>query len=150
MVARERKTDFSPSPSHKNCRYCTHVKSCPWFQQQDEYLAAHPDDAKNLLNRLVVIKKEENLIKHALDEFGEEVYSDGGEKYGYTEYDSVNVDPKIFFAVCSKAGIDPSGYVSISKTNIEKLQSRLEDEDLIDLLSEGIQVTKKTRKVTPR
>lgn len=150
MLAKERKKSWDANPSHSNCRYCNHFKSCPWFQSQDEYIAADDEQAKELLNRLVVIKKEESIIKSALDEFDNEIENDAGEKYGYTEYESVSVNPKIFLAVCRKAGIDPGGYISINKTNLDKLIKRLDDSEHIDLLEEGIQRVTKTRKVTPR
>lgn len=152
MLARERKTDFSPNPSHFNCKYCPWVKKCPWYESkgENEFLAVDQDKAIDMVNRLVLIKQEESRIKHALDEFGEEVTSDGGDMYGYTEYERISVDPKVFLAVCKKAGVDAAKYVTINKTNLQKVRDGLQDEQLKEQLEDAITVTTHTRKVTPK
>lgn len=149
MISMERKTEFLPKPSQFSCQYCRFMHLCPWYEQygENEIIIKDEKDAQDLLSRLTVLKEEEKRLKSVLDHHASEngpIELGNGTSYGYRQTVQTKIDTRLFLKVCQNYNIDPAPFISVSKTNADKLLDITEGDGL---LKEAYMDSIKTRKV---
>ncbi len=143
MLVFERRSTFPANPSQKNCQYCSHIASCDWYNQKskDEIIAGKPQEAKNLANRIVVLREEEERLKYVLKNYTKQhgpIELDSGVKIGPIAKTRRSVDTPRFLEICAELGVDPSPYVTVSQTNAKRLAKQFPDQKtkILDTIQE--------------
>lgn len=91
MLAKERQSTFPPQPNRKRCQYCGFVDICPKWDEGDldrEFVVRDEDEAREYLEKLVVLKELRKRIDGALKSWVKQkgsVETDQGAYYGYDE-----------------------------------------------------------------
>lgn len=133
MLVFERRGSFPAQPSQEACQYCRHVESCDWHQAKNpvEIIAVDDDSAKDLARRVIVLQEEEKRLKatlgHYTNRFGI-LELEGGVQCGPVPRQYTNIDVQKFLDVCKDSEVDPTPYLTINKTNADKLMRRLNGE----------------------
>lgn len=150
MLAFEMLDEYTPAPSQRKCQYCSYVNDCTWMNTErgeSDVIVTTDEEAHNNLKKLIILEEQRERIRSALKEY---VAKDKGfiesEDYffGYKETESSSIDPKVFMDICRNANIDPSKYVSVTSTNINKVKKLL-DEASLKKMEDAIIVKKRTR-----
>lgn len=131
MIAVELMQDYPAIPSPSSCQYCSHIHECPVKLKGDEYIVRNAREAKRMAEGLVVQKEKEKRAKDALKKYIDErgnIKLASGEEIGHVPTTRYDINAKVLLESCRAAGIDPSPYVTISKTNAAKIISQLPEE----------------------
>lgn len=161
MLAKERLPEkhFKPQPSRTACQYCAYIEKCPWANQQadKEIMARDEEEAKELLDELIVLEEKRARLKDALGSFAKlqgTVKNENGEWYGYEPREKVNWNQReVLKAAAEKAGTEDSDelleYISrkfqLNKRSIDQFVKRLDGGTREKLEDKGKDVETKTR-----
>lgn len=128
MIAVETLSDYPAIPSPRNCQYCDYIHECPVQLRGEEYIVRNAREAKRMAEELTVQKEKEKRVKNALKQFVDErgnIKLASGEEIGHVTTTRYDIDVAGLLELCQKANVDASTFITISKTNAQKIISQL-------------------------